>query len=103
MSDQLSSYLIVSAALLALGLWGLLSRRNVIAMLISLELILSAANLNFVAFSRYALNDPAVGQIFAIFVIALAAAEVCVALSIALLLARRYGSVMIDEAKDLNG
>lgn len=103
MSTQLSSYLIVSAALLALGLWGLLTRRNVIALLISLELILSAANLNFVAFSRFTLKDPAVGQIFAIFVIALAAAEVCVGLSIALLLARRTGSVMIDEAKELKG
>jgi NADH:ubiquinone oxidoreductase subunit K len=101
MSDQLSSYLCVSTALFSLGLAGLLSRRNVVAMLISLELILSAANINFVALGRFVLPDKGTGQVIALFVIALAAAEVCIALSIALLLTRRYGSVHIDDAKDL--
>jgi len=98
-----NAYLIVSAALLSLGVFGLLVRRNVIAMLISLELILSAANLNFVTFGRFSLKDAAAGQVFAIFVIALAAAEVCIALSIALLLVKNHRTVFVDEAKDLKG
>lgn len=101
MSGSLSSYLVISTALVSIGLMGLLARRNVIAMLISLELILSGANLNFVALNRFVLHDKALGQVFALFVIALAAAEICIALSIALVLTRRYGSVHIDDAKDL--
>ncbi|MCH8049685.1 NADH-quinone oxidoreductase subunit NuoK [Patescibacteria group bacterium] len=103
MSDQLSSYLILSSALLSLGIYGILSRKNIVAILISIELILSAANLNFLAFNRFLLPDKGVGQIFAIFVIALAAAEVCVALSIALLITRKNKSVFIDDAKELKG
>ena len=103
MSGHLSSYLILSAALFSLGIYGLLSRRNVIAILIALELVLNAANLNFIAFNRFILADKGIGQTLALFVIALAAAEVCIALSIALILVRKYGSVHIDEAKDLRG
>ena len=103
MSDQLSTYLVLSAALLAAGVYGIMARRNVVAVLISVELILSAANLNFLAFNRFVLPDKAVGQVYALFVIALAAAEVCVALSIALLLVRKTNSVSIDDAKELKG
>ncbi len=83
MSGELQSYLVISTLLFSLGLCGLLARRHVIAMLISLELILGAANLNFVALGRFAMPDPSTGQIFA------------------LLLTRRYGSVHMDDAKDL--
>lgn len=103
MSDQLSSYLILSAALLALGVYGVLARKNVVAILIAIELILNAANINFLAFNRFLLHDKAIGQVISLFVIALAAAEVCVALSIALLLTRKQNSVFIDDAKELKG
>jgi NADH-quinone oxidoreductase subunit K len=102
-SGSLGTYLALSAALLGAGVYGLLSRRNVVAVLIAIELILSAANLNFLAVGRFVLVDKALGQIFALFVIALAAAEVTVALSIALLLVRRQNSAYIDDARDLRG
>ena len=105
MSGTLTPYLLLSAALLALGIFGLLCRRNVVAMLISLELVLSSANLNFVALDHFVFQSmtKGAGQVFAIFVIALAAAEVCVALSIALVLFRRHRSVSIENARELRG
>lgn len=103
MNVSLNAYLILSAALLAMGVYGLLARRNVVAMLISLELVLSAANLNFVALDRFVFAAKGGGITFALFVIALAAAEACVALSIALALFRRNRSILIDDAKELKG
>lgn len=103
MSGQITPYLVLGAALFSLGIFGLLTRRNVIAILISLELVLNAANLNFLAFNRFVLADKSIGQALSIFVIGLAAAEVCIALSIALLLTRRKNSVLIDNAGDLKG
>lgn len=103
MSASLQSYLLVSSALFALGTFGLLMRRNLIAMLISLELILNSASLNFVAFNKFCLPDKSLGQVFAIFIVALAAAEVCIALSLVLWLYRKKESVNIEEAKELRG
>ena len=103
MSAHLNSYLLISAALLAMGVYGILARRNVVAILISIELILNSANLNFLALNRFVFTDKALGQTFSLFIIALAAAEVCVALSIALVLTRRNESVYIDDAKELKG
>lgn len=104
MSDSLHSYLLISTALFALGIFGLLSRRNMIALLISLELILNSASLNFVAFNRFVFaGDKTLGQVFSIFIIALAAAEVCVALTLILLLTRQNASVNVEDAKELRG
>jgi len=103
MSQSLQSYLFISTALLSLGVFGLLYRRNVIAILISLELILNSASINFLAFNKFCLLDKAVGQVFVIFIIALAAAEVCIALSLILLLHRRKNTINIEEAKELKG
>lgn len=103
MSAGLAPYLVLSAALLSIGVYGILARRNIVAILISTELILNAANLNFLAVNRFALADKALGQTFSLFVIALAAAEVCVALSIALVLTKKNESVFIDDAKELRG
>ena len=102
-SASLNSYLIVSAALFSLGVFGLLMRRNLVAMLISLELILNSVNINFLAFNKFCLADKAIGQVFVIFVIALAAAEVCVALSLVLWLYRKKESINVEEAKELKG
>ena len=101
--QSLSSYLFVSTALFAAGVFGLLLRRNLIALLISLELILNSASLNFLAFNRFAMPDKTTGQVFVIFIIALAAAEVCIGLSLILLLYRTRNSIRIDQAKDLKG
>ena len=102
-STSLYSYLVVSSALFALGVFGLLMRRNLVAMLISLELILNSVNINFLAFNRFCLSDKGLGQVFVIFVIALAAAEICIALSLVLWLYRKKESINIEEARELEG
>ena len=103
MSQSLSSYLLLSTALFSIGVFGVLTRRNLVAVLISLELILNSASLNFMAFNRFVFQDKSMGQVFVIFIIALAAAEVCIALSLVLWLFRKKGSINIEKAKDLRG
>ncbi len=103
MSQTLESYLFISLVLFCLGIFGLLMRRNLVAILISLELILNSASINFLAFNKFCLVDKAVGQVFTIFVIALAAAEVTIGLSLILLLYRRKDSINIEDAKELRG
>ena len=78
---SLEHYLILSAALFSLGLFGVLTRKNAINVLMSVELMLNSANINLVAFSRYSSSD-ATGQVFAVFVIVVAACEAAVALAI---------------------
>lgn len=102
-STQLQSYLIVSAALFSLGVFGLLSRRNLIGILISLELILNSASINFLAFNRFSIADKATGQTFVLFIIGLAAAEVCVALALILLLHRRAHTIDVEKVNELKG
>ena len=88
-------YLVLSAALLLIGSVGLLMRRNVIIMLMSIELILNAVNINLVAFSRY--WQHVTGQVFAMFVITVAVAEAAVGLGILIALFRNRGTVLADE------
>jgi NADH-quinone oxidoreductase subunit K len=96
----LHHYLIVSALLLGFGVLTVATRRNAVAILMGVELILNAANINFVAFSHY-LGKVMGGQIFAVFVIVIAAAEAAVALSIFLRLFATAGSVEVDTADSL--
>ena len=103
MSQSLSSYLVVSAALLSFGMFGLLHRRNLVAMLISLELILNSASINFLAVNKFCYINKVAGQIFVIFIIALAAAEVCIGLSLILWLYRRQDSIDVEQAKSSKG
>ncbi|MBF0253906.1 MAG: NADH-quinone oxidoreductase subunit NuoK [Candidatus Omnitrophica bacterium] len=103
MSQSLPAYLLLSAFLFGAGIFGVLSRKNIIAVLISLELILNAANLNFVAFGHFTQADAARSQIIAMFVIATAAGEICVALSVVILFFRKTRSVLIDDARELKG
>ena len=88
-------YMILSAALFIIGMVGVLTRRNIIVIFMSIELILNAVNINLIAFSRHAGN--AVGQVFAIFVICVAAAEAAVGLGIILAFYRNKETVNIDE------
>jgi NADH-quinone oxidoreductase subunit K len=102
MTIAIQHYLIVSAALFALGLLGLLTRRNGVNVLMSIELILNSANINLVAFARHGAGNLA-GQLFAVFVIVVAAAEVAVALAIVLTLYRIKRSPNLDQASTLRG
>jgi NADH:ubiquinone oxidoreductase subunit K len=99
---SLTHYLVLSAALFSLGLLGLLTRRNAVHVLMSIELILNSANINLVAFSRYGTGGLA-GQLFAVFVIVVAAAEVAVALAIVLTLYRIKRTPNLDQANTLRG
>ncbi len=97
MSIPLFWYLILAAALFSIGLFGVLSRKNAIAILLGVELMLNAVNINLVAFWRY--SDPAkmAGQAFAIIVFAVAAAEVAVGLALIISVYRRRKTVIADE------
>ncbi len=97
----LSWYIILSAALFTIGVVGVFSRRNIFILLMSIELMLNAANINFIAFSHYL--QSLTGQIFVIFVITVAAAEAAVGLAIIILLARNRGSVYVDEFNIMKG
>lgn len=93
----LSWWITVSAALFSLGVFGALSRRNAIGILMGIELILNAVNINLVAFWRYVTPQDISGQIFAIMVITLAAAEAAVGLAIVIAVYRRRHSAMVNE------
>lgn len=93
----LTHYLILSSALFSIGIFGLLTRRNAIGVLMSIELMFNAVNINFVAFSRFLTPDSLTGQIFAIFVITIAAAEAAVGLAIVMLLYRNFRGIMVDK------
>ena len=93
----LSWYLILSAALFSIGLFGVLARRNAIAILLGVELMLNAVNINLVAFWRYLDPVKMTGQVFAIIVFAVAAAEVAVGLALVISVYRNRKTVVADE------
>ncbi|NUN70990.1 MAG: NADH-quinone oxidoreductase subunit NuoK [Bacteroidetes bacterium] len=96
MTITLTHFLLISAVLFTLGLYAVLTRRNAIMVLMGVELILNSANINFLAFSRFGGMDIE-GQMAAIFVIILAAAEAAVALAIVLNIYKRFNTVNVDE------
>ena len=93
----LPHYLILSAVLFCIGIYGALTRRNAVWILMSIEIILNAVNLNLIAFSRFVTPFSLTGQIFALFVITVAAAEACVGLAIVLSIYRNLRTVQIDK------
>jgi NADH:ubiquinone oxidoreductase subunit K len=97
----LSHYLILAALLFCIGFVGAVAKRNAISVLMSVELMLNAVNLNLVAFDRFGRGAEALGQAFAVFIIAVAAAEVAVALAIILTLYRRRASTSVDDLDGL--
>ncbi len=97
----LNQFLILSAVIFCIGIYGVLVRRNGVLVLMSIELMLNAVNLNLIAFSAY-LNETS-GQVFVLFVITIAAAEVGVGLAIILLLFRNFRSPDLDQAQQLKG
>jgi len=96
-------FLLLALLLFGLGLYAVLNRRHLIGVLVGLELMLNAASLNFLAFNRFTLQDPATGQIIVLFVIGLAAAEVAVALSIIVAVYRALHSANVDRLRELKG
>ncbi len=100
----LSLYLLLSALLFAIGLAGALTRRNAIIVLIGIELMLNAANLNFIAFWRYGPNPEALaGVMFVIFSIGVAAAEAAVGLALIIAAYRHYRTTNLDEINTMKG
>ena len=91
------NYLFLAAILFATGLFGVITRRNAIGILMSLELMFNAANINFVAFNKFVATDGMIGQMFAIFIIVVAAAEAVVGLAIVLLLYRNWRGIETDN------
>jgi len=101
MNPDLSKFLVIGALLFIIGVAGVLTRRNIIVIFMSIELILNAANLNFIAFSRYLSETNAdnalAGQIFTVFVIVVAAAEAAIGLGIVIALYRNKETIWVDE------
>ena len=102
MSDiPLGQILFVSTALFFIGMYGLFTRRNMITMLMSIELILNSVNINFVAFNKYLYPDRLNGIFFTIFIITIAAAEAAVAIAIIINLYRSHNSIDVEDATEM--
>jgi NADH-quinone oxidoreductase subunit K len=102
--NPLNLYLVLSAILFAIGLAGALTRRNAILVLVGIELMLNAANVNFIAFWRYGNNPESMnGVMFALFSIGIAAAEAAVGLAIILAVYRHYKTTDLDQVNRLKG
>jgi len=97
----LSQVLFVSTALFFIGMYGLFTRRNMITMLMSIELILNSVNINFVAFNKYLYPDRLNGIFFTIFIITIAAAEAAVAIAIIINLYRSHHSIDVEDATEM--
>ncbi|MCD6527156.1 MAG: NADH-quinone oxidoreductase subunit NuoK [Desulfuromonas sp.] len=100
-SGELNTYLIISAILLVIGLYGMVQHRSLIGMLISSEFILNGAALNFMAFNRFIAPNPAVGQIYTLFIMGIAAAEAAIVVSIIIAVYRKYRSEDPEQVQDL--
>jgi NADH:ubiquinone oxidoreductase subunit K len=96
-----ANFLLLAAVLFSIGVYGVLARRNAVMVLMSIELVLNSVNLNLVAFAL--MNNNVDGQVFALFVIAIAAAEVGVGLAMVLLVYRNRRSISLDELSELKG
>lgn len=98
---DLSKFLVIGALLFIIGVAGVLTRRNIIVIFMSIELILNAANLNFIAFSRYLQDtgnmNAVAGQVFTVFIIVVAAAEAAIGLGIVIALYRNKETIWVDE------
>jgi len=97
----LTHILILSTALFFIGMYGLFTRRNMITMLMSVELILNSANINFIAFNRYLYPGKLEGVFFTLFIIAIAAAEAAVAIAIIINLYRNFHSIDVEAADEM--
>jgi NADH:ubiquinone oxidoreductase subunit K len=95
------NFLILSAALFSIGVYGTIARRNAVMVLMSIELVLNSVNLNLIAFAM--MNGTLDGHLFALFVVAIAAAEVGVGLAMVLMIYRNRRSIALDELSEMHG
>ena len=103
MTNELIDFVLVSIALLGIGIYGLSVKRNAIRMLFAIEIIVNAANLNLVAFARFMPEAHSSGQTLALFSIAIAAAEVAVGLALVIVAYRLYKNIDIGDLRSLKG
>ncbi|MCG3084830.1 MULTISPECIES: NADH-quinone oxidoreductase subunit NuoK [unclassified Anoxybacillus] len=101
MNVPLSAYLVFALMLFCIGLYGALTKRNTVIVLICIELMLNAVNVNLVAFSKYGMNPGITGQVFSLFTITVAAAEAAVGLAILIALYRNRKTIHIDEVDSM--
>lgn len=101
--NNLNTFLILGAILFGMGIYGIVTRTTFIGMLIAAELLLAGASINFMAFNRFTAPDPAVGQIFALFIMAIAAAEAAIGLSIVIAVYRHFKSIDAEDTVQLKG
>ena len=97
----ITHFLVVSTLMFFIGIYGFLTRRNLITVLMSVELILNAVNINFVVFNRYLYPDQLQGQFFALFIVAIAAAEASVAIALIINIYRRFTSIEVDDVDEM--
>jgi NADH:ubiquinone oxidoreductase subunit K len=97
----ITHFLIVSTLMFFIGIYGFLTRRNLITLLMSIELILNSVNINFVVFNRYLYPDQLQGQFFALFIVAIAAAEASVAIALIINIYRRFTSIEVDNVDEM--
>jgi NADH:ubiquinone oxidoreductase subunit K len=102
-SDHLTTYLIIGAFMLFVGLFGMIRHRTLIGMLICVELVLAGAGVNFMAFNYFVAPDPAVGQAFTLFILGIAAAEAAIVISLVIAIHRRFHSVDPQAINELRG
>ena len=98
---DLSAYLLLAAAMFSIGLYGVLTRKNLMAILVSVELMANAANINLVAFSSY--SGDLVGQVFTMFVLTVAAAEAAIGLAILVVFFRNRGTIEVEDVNVMKG
>lgn len=98
---SLESFLVLSTIMFFIGIFGFLTRKNLITMLMSIELILNSVNINFVAFNRYLYPDNLQGHFFSLIIIAVAAAEAAVAIAIIINIYRNFKSIEVDKVNQM--
>ncbi|MCP3888936.1 MAG: NADH-quinone oxidoreductase subunit NuoK [Desulfobulbaceae bacterium] len=101
--NDLNTYLVIGAILFGMGIYGVVAQRTFIGMLIAAEMILAGASVNFMAFNRFITPDPVVGQVFTLFIMAVAAAEAAIGLSIVIAVYKNYNSIDAEDAVQLKG
>ncbi len=103
LSHNLNTYLILAVFLLVIGIYGMIRHKTFIGMLVSTELVLNGAGLNFMAFNKFTAPDPAVGQIYTLFIMGIAAAEAAIVVSFVLAVYRRYRTSDPENVNELQG
>lgn len=101
--NNLDTYLIIGAVLFGMGIYGIVTRRTLIGMLIAAELILAGSSVNFMAFNRFTAPDPVTGQVFTLFIMAIAAAEAAIGLSIIIAVYGHFKSIDAEDTAQLKG